>query len=124
MTTHKESKCCEQCSFTEEAFGNICNGTCPCHKESTMEERDLLYLIYDYGNTCVKADKGDKDAKIKEGQIIEEIFTKFSQEKSLLLEEVGRLLEIYSVNAPEESRAATFTPKQFLSLLSDHKEDK
>jgi len=35
-----------------------------------------------------------------------------------VLKEVYRLLQIYTVKAPEESYAATFTPEQFMKILT------
>jgi len=39
-------------------------------------------------------------------------------------EEVERLLNIYSVTAPESSRAATFTPEQFMKVFTPNPKEK
>lgn len=106
---------------------------------SAWEEKfdSLMYECGYMGNSEERGEKGRVDIKVYVRTLLAEtrrderskkanykaVFEDgYKEGRRSLLEDVGTMLQHYSITAPERSRAATFTPEQFMSIL-DSKEN-
>lgn len=96
-----------------------------------MEEKikEIIYAHARKGTMCDEIEEGQIiGLKTGKGQeldmvaiMIKELFTQESKKDFDLLK---RMLQTYSVNAPETSRTATFTPEQFMEVYVSNLLDK
>lgn len=106
-TPSTQSKCCRFCGG--DFYTKCVDSDCPCHRPAHHEglKNKLVNLLYDYGNACVKADR-DVAARIKEGEIIDEIEALFLSSKPGLGEVVDKLEKMKMENTKEESTSDWF----------------